>query len=243
MKPEMSIVLITDSSPSGRAKARVLMTLIGSSLTVWPSAGLAVDDRSRFRNAEEFWVAPEAGEGIVLRFDSNSVFRMPRGETWQTWGWYLSRVYPRTPIRFLLRTDTLPAMFTREPIQPAPEQFPFSLSLLQHAFHDMKHLENPRDCRRAAAWLSSLEESVLLPFKFLGREKFWEDWDTKSGPDSNFRKIRVRILDGEETVRKALKKDAIGFWQEVCLRYQTWATGAMSDAERTEVARVVQLWQ
>src|ERR1051325_6148128 len=145
-----------------------------------------------FPDAREFWIALEEDREFPLLSCGEAVIRIPRTMVREVWSWFLSLHYPGTHLRFISYADPFEVWFTQTPITANPNLFSFRLSILMGVFHPLSKVVGPH-CRRAAAWLASLQQDVLWPFDFLEKRSFWADWDRAT--HSDFRRQWPRLIE------------------------------------------------
>ena len=239
MTQPISISLVTqNSSLLGKTKVKVLETLLGSQMTLWPSEGVDWDEPSKFQSTKEFWVTPEAEECIMLQFGDQEVFKVPDVETWR---WYLSWKYPSANLRFLPQSGRLKDMFIPH---EKTRKCSFKLPMLKRLFHDMKYWKNAPICRKAAKWLASLNDPILKPFESMQDRRHWEDWYL-TGSHSQFRRTRVKILVDidKNDVIKIVNSDSQIFWEQVCLQYEKWARDGISEKDCSVLRQSMDEWK
>lgn len=239
----MTIVLISSGSCFDRARSQVLELLLESKLEIWPSQGLSINEYARFSNSREFWLMPEARKGLILRFDSTddvnskAVFRPP---DIQTWNWYLKMAYPNAKARLFWKVKTLSDVLSHQLPDPCLKVPTFSLTFLRCLFHDMKSWNDSQVCRRAAAWLSTLKQPVLFPFEFLQHDRLWQRWH--SHPEWR-RTMTITLNQFQNNGGTPTAPTISQYWMMLCLKYHTWSTKGISEAEQVELSNHMQLWK
>ena len=227
---ECITLIAADCSPLAKAISTALGTLLECSVKTWPSGGLEVEKLDAFYSAKEFWLTPEAERCSILKFGHQKELEARNINTWK---WFLGHHYPCATIRVLPPHATLPGILEARKVCRCD----FELSMLGALFHDFKDpglWDNRKVCRKAAAWLASLNEDTLKPFRFIMDESHWRNWASRQ----DFRQSRAKIFvccDVQVTLENDDRPAA--FWRHLGSAYCDGASGGSPEGLYLEATK------